>query len=732
MRGTVWILLLTAFALGDVVSVKGSKKVQGRIVSEDDQKVVVNIYNSTLDDAVLGRVEIPRAKVKSIKRTFPAPRHEFQRKLRDAMAVRGNGGGAIDSGLDSFDEDGEDRDGAGDGEARDSERKARSAACLQVAEWCAANKLKKERVYALEMALRFDYSNAAARKQLGSSAPKRSFFDQKKLAGDYLKSETPERVWREIKTDSRFPYTRLQLDRARRSLGQAKGYQEHRPLAMRADKLEAGAKYTLFVPAGYDPLIPTPLVIGLHGGGAGGADGKLVVGSGEKAMPFYQRQCQKLGWICACPNAVRAGWGQRLNNDVIDALLDELRALYHIDEARIYLIGHSMGGGGTWAQGDRLAETWAAVAPAASFGVRGISRLQKTGTGFYVYHSDDDPRTRVGGVRPHMLNLPGSGADFVYSELKGRGHSFPGHVVDAIFEWFLPRTVSVGRGRPKPSVRPISSFARKPSRDEKKYLPDLSTGIGDEEGPSLSSLLKKLRTGGGVAKQVVAALVAHKDPKTNARTASVLLKAQTPDVRRYAARVLGGRKATAQIDTLGRVLLIESDSDALLDLLAALGEIDDAAASRDVLKFLKLRVDYLHKRAQNGRVDNSDWSTILPTLARACTLLGGWKSERAGRAIAEQVVDRVFLGNVTVIYDRQNQQPLPVGRALARAATQALVRLGDRSVVDVLQRAQKATAGNGQPDIRAVQGYVSVMGAWLRDAAIRGHVETALRDLSGS
>ena len=43
----------------------------------------------------------------------------------------------------------------------------------------------------------------------------------------------------------------------------------------------------------------------------GGADGKLVVGSGEQAMPFYQGSCKRLGWIAVCPNAVVAAMQQQ-------------------------------------------------------------------------------------------------------------------------------------------------------------------------------------------------------------------------------------------------------------------------------------------------------------------------------------------------------------------------------------------------------------------------------------
>jgi len=219
---------------------------------------------------------------------------------------------------------------------------------------------------------------------------------------------------------------------------------------MRADKLKGSPRYALFVPRSYDPNKPTPLVIGLHGGGAGGADGKLVVGAGWNAMSFYLRPCNARDWICACPTALRPGWDGPANDALIDALLDELRGLFNIDENRIYLVGHSMGGAGVWAQGPRLAGTWAAVAAASSYAVSGIPRLLESRTGVYVYHSDDDPRVPVADLRRAVEKFTTSDADLVLDLRHGFKHAFPSDIVETIFAFFDRHA----RGTPR------SSFAR--------------------------------------------------------------------------------------------------------------------------------------------------------------------------------------------------------------------------------------------------------------------------------
>ena len=688
MRPLLPLFLLAAAAFPDTVHLKSGKKIEGAVVSEDPE-VVVNVFNSTVPGMTLGVQRFPKDKVKSIVRTIPTPEQEFQIRILKAKDA---------------------------------------AVAKELADWCLAQHLKEEEEYALETLLRLDPSDEDARKRLGQKAPKANRPEQVALAREYLEADETKRdgVLLRIRPQADFPFDERTLRRAWRSAHDKKGYQKDRPIALRADKLADNARYTLFVPESYDPLSPTPLVLGLHGGGAGGADGKLVVGSGAEAMSFYQQECDTRGWICACPTAATAGWGSRPNCELIDALLEELLALLNIDENRIYLVGHSMGGGGTWAQGARLPETWAAIAPASSFGVEGIAAFEKTRTGFYVYHSDDDPRCSVDGVRPQMENLVGTGIDFVYTELPKRGHDFPSEVVQDIFRFFEARTLA-RKPRFKAQVRPLSSFDRKVSRDEKKYLPSLGEAEGGEE--SLSDLLKDLKTGGGVAEQAVPKLVALADPKTSASVAKILLKPDAgADVRRYAARILGERKAKDQLEALGRVLLVEEESNALLEMLAAVGQINDPAGGEAVLRFLKKRGEYLEKRTQGGVLSESDWETILPTMTRACQVLGTLAPPKGAAQIAQTVLDGVFLSGTAVRFDSENQQPLPYAQALAEAACDALGRLGGPDAVPSLERMRKAGDG-ATPTVKPVYGPVSDASGWAKDPRIAGFVQEALSKL---
>ena len=73
--------------------------------------------------------------------------------------------------------------------------------------------------------------------------------------------------------------------------------------------------------------------------------------------------------------------------------------LYNVDENRIWLTGHSMGGFGSWAWGPKRADVWAAFAPCAGGG-----GPQTGGLPVYVYHGTDEvAQARLLTLAPEMF-----------------------------------------------------------------------------------------------------------------------------------------------------------------------------------------------------------------------------------------------------------------------------------------------------------------------------------------
>ena len=146
--------------------------------------------------------------------------------------------------------------------------------------------------------------------------------------------------------------------------------------------------YRLYVPRSYDPQVGAPLVVALHG--YGGDQNYFF-----EAVKDLPALCEQYGVIFVAPMglandgwygaplsipgaAPRSGGGAtptpdrdpeqetqyraQSERDVLN-VLDLVKREYRVDPRRIYLMGHSMGGFGTWWLGQKYADTWAAIAP---------------------------------------------------------------------------------------------------------------------------------------------------------------------------------------------------------------------------------------------------------------------------------------------------------------------------------------------------------------------------------
>lgn len=196
--------------------------------------------------------------------------------------------------------------------------------------------------------------------------------------------------------------------------------------------------YNVYVPTGYTPARAFPLVVALHG-----------LGGNEDSMlsPFYKIPplADQHGFIVVAPLGYRVdgGYGafsggrrsQFSEQDVME-VIKLVRQQYKIDDNRIYLVGHSMGGIGTWALGAKYPELWAALAPISGTGspatvekMRAIPEI--------VVHGDADDVVPVGGSRAMVGEMKKLGVDVKYIEVPGGNHvNVAGSNMAAIFDFF--------------------------------------------------------------------------------------------------------------------------------------------------------------------------------------------------------------------------------------------------------------------------------------------------------
>jgi len=194
------------------------------------------------------------------------------------------------------------------------------------------------------------------------------------------------------------------------------------------------------------------LVIALHGGGEGAGD------AGEAAGTFGPI-ASKFSCVMIAPEVLEKtekGWTTSGTEPFVLELIEAAKRTWpKIPHDRIYIVGHSMGGYGSWTLGARHADVFAGLGPYAGaptpYTVDGQPYTEVMGiedgvlpnvrnVALHVYQSLDDPQVPAAPnvfamKRVAELKAQYGGYNYKYVEVDGRGHGAPegGHVKG--FEW---------------------------------------------------------------------------------------------------------------------------------------------------------------------------------------------------------------------------------------------------------------------------------------------------------
>lgn len=193
--------------------------------------------------------------------------------------------------------------------------------------------------------------------------------------------------------------------------------------------------YRFYIPTNYDATKKWPMIVTLHG--MGGDENSFFAGYDNGAI---RRVAEERGYIVVCPKG-RGPYSMYLaaaERDVID-VINEMKRDFSIDDDRIYLMGHSMGGYGSWSIAVNNPDLFAAIGPIAgggtpfsSFKLKAITHIP-----WIVVHGDKDPTVPVEESRKMVKAGKELGVEIKYIEVPGGNH---GDVVvpsfKEIFDWF--------------------------------------------------------------------------------------------------------------------------------------------------------------------------------------------------------------------------------------------------------------------------------------------------------
>ena len=225
---------------------------------------------------------------------------------------------------------------------------------------------------------------------------------------------------------------------------------------------EKKMEYGLYVPRDYDANKSYPLMVALHGLHS---NPRQILG-----YPGFTKLAQEHGYILAAPMGYNTkGWyggrgqtSRRLNPENLGELSEKdvmnvlkiVRAEFNVDSKRIYLMGHSMGGGGTWHIGIKYPDIWAGLAPVAPATFRSPGDLSKIRTTpVILVQGDKDRLVPVRGARRWASKMKELGVTHKYIEVKDGNHVAPAITqLPAIFEFFAKHAKEVPSGSKEPAA----------------------------------------------------------------------------------------------------------------------------------------------------------------------------------------------------------------------------------------------------------------------------------------
>lgn len=130
-------------------------------------------------------------------------------------------------------------------------------------------------------------------------------------------------------------------------------------------KLQLGElKYVIRYPQGFSESEKYPVLLFLHGAGSRGDNLDNVI-----ANPFFRltEQHKEFPFICVAPLCSKNTWFDLWEH--LEKLVAEISNLPFADKSRIYLMGASMGGYGTWQLAMSMPECFAAIVPICGGGM---------------------------------------------------------------------------------------------------------------------------------------------------------------------------------------------------------------------------------------------------------------------------------------------------------------------------------------------------------------------------
>lgn len=220
-------------------------------------------------------------------------------------------------------------------------------------------------------------------------------------------------------------------------------YEKHIYVGKRGDTL----LYRLLVPKDYDATKKYPLIVYLHGSGERGNDNEFQLHHGWKTflVDSIRENYPTFVLFPQCPLEER--WYSKEGKPtktllLVNKAVDKLTAEQSIDVNRLYVMGLSMGGYGTFGCIETWPNKYAAAIPIC--GWANITKAKKYAkrTAVWLFHGSDDTAVIPERSREVYAELKAKGCNVCYTEYPGVGHNSwtPALAEPELFKWLFSKS----------------------------------------------------------------------------------------------------------------------------------------------------------------------------------------------------------------------------------------------------------------------------------------------------
>ena len=176
--------------------------------------------------------------------------------------------------------------------------------------------------------------------------------------------------------------------------------------------------YRLMKPLNFDSKKKYPLIVSLHGGGGRGSDNLKQLRDWNEVLAYEERRADYPTYVLAPQSEGR--WDSTHLQKIKD-IINELPA---VDKNRIYLLGHSMGAGGTYTFIRTDPDYFAAAAPSAGGGFRNHSDASTVvkDLPIWTFHGDQDKVVPIEGDQKLFAEMQKIDGNMKFTTWVGDGH----------------------------------------------------------------------------------------------------------------------------------------------------------------------------------------------------------------------------------------------------------------------------------------------------------------------